>query len=139
MENPRIVPDAWCFPGECMFTGGSDGPFIDTGQDFVHEGRAFVSVRIARELGRIAGLVDEDFVAEVVGAREETEKTVAMQAAQIEELTERLAKLEKLRKCIAFTLRFGLVDSGPRAGKLRAPPKMTTSDIDYLVAEDGDD
>ena len=138
MENPSIVPDAWSYPGACALTGTADGPFIDTGQELSMDGRCFIHVNVARELGRIAGLPSEELLAEVVEARDTARDALEMAAAQIEELTERLTKLEKLRNCVAYTLSYGVVNEGPRKGRLRAPPKLGTADIDALVAEADD-
>ena len=135
MENPRIVPHAWSYPGECALSGTSDGPFVDTGQEVSMDGRCFIHVNLCRELGRIAGLPSEELLAEVVADRDAARDALEMAASQIEELTERLTRLERLRGAVAYTLQFGAVQEGPRKGKLRAPPNVQTRDFDALVAE----
>lgn len=55
-----LVESADLRPGLCMFLKTAQGPFIDLLRDFDfdHDGRMYVSVQYAMELGRAAGLVD---------------------------------------------------------------------------------
>lgn len=57
-----LVESADLRPGLCMFLKSATGPFIDLLRDFDfdHDGRMYVSVQYAKELGRAAGLIDAE-------------------------------------------------------------------------------
>lgn len=82
-----LVESATLRPALCMFTKSAKGPFIDLGRDFDfdHDGRIYIRVEYARELGRFVGLTDPE---DVEALRVELDSALAEVAHLEEELAQ---------------------------------------------------
>jgi hypothetical protein len=62
----EIVPTAKYRPGKCIFTGNTQGPFVDTGKTIPRYGRIYISVTSLHMFADPFGLISKDKVAELV-------------------------------------------------------------------------
>lgn len=87
-----IVERAMLAPAMCMLRKTAEGPFIDLLRefDFDHEGRMYLSVAAARELGVFAGLPSQDSV----DAAREAERGLREQVARLERENEELRQFK---------------------------------------------
>lgn len=91
MSDLRLVDRPVLVPGRCMFTGGN-GPCVDFLRDFDldHDGRIYIGVDFAREIGRFVGLVDPP-------------EDVSDDGGELDALRAELVELRRLRESVLYT------------------------------------
>jgi len=111
-----IVDTATLTPGLCMFSGSGNGPFVDFRRDFDfdHVGRMYMTVQVAREIGRLVGLVDPPQEAE----------SEPEELSELEQLRAEVLELRRFKESAKYTLeQFGQ----PVKNKPGRPKKELTS------------
>jgi hypothetical protein len=101
----RVVDVAQLRPGVCVLSGSARGPFIDLLRELTPNpagGRAYVTVRMAQELGVAAGLMPlEHSVALVENLAEANEEIARLAAVEAEHL--------RLIESVGYTLKHGAI------------------------------
>ncbi len=95
MSDIRLVDVPVLGPAQCMFTEGN-GPCLDFLRDFHpgHEGRIYISVAYAKEIGAAAGMGDPD------ASRSEIDRLRML----VDELTEENDRLTRFEEAAQYTM-----------------------------------
>lgn len=126
MPAPRIVDHLVNYPGCCIVTGSSTGPFVESDRMVIQDGQLAIKVEILRELIEPLDLVDGERFREAQLAQLDAEERLA-DAVAARELVEK--ELLLLRRAVVATLRGGATIRNGRI-EMRTASGLAAMDLD---------
>lgn len=118
----QIVEQRADYPGCCNVTGTAEGPFVQTDLFIAYDGRFCPTVELVERLGKSVGMIPKG----------EFDMVVARMAQLEAERDEALAlkdEYERLRICVAETLKHGAVNNNGRI-VLRSKPGVKRAEVE---------